>query len=73
MSLVPIFMTVVTLGAVWWYVVIHSQEDNIAAAQAVAMQVEKDKGVALPPGADTGNAVSSPLAAERSGVLHCGR
>ena len=68
MSLVPIFMTVVTLGAVWWYVVIHSQEDNIAAAQAVAMQVEKDKGVALPPGADTGNAVSSPLAAERSGV-----
>ena len=67
MSLVPIFMTVVTLGAVWWYVVIHSQEDNIAAAQAVAMQVEKDKGVALPPGADTGNAVSSPVA-ERSGV-----
>ncbi len=67
MSLVPVFMTVVTLGAVWWYVVIHSQEDNIAAAQAVAMQVEKDKGVALPPGADTGNAVSSPVA-ERSGV-----
>lgn len=67
MSLVPILMTVVTLGAVWWYVVIHSQEDNIAAAQAVAMQLETDKGVALPPGAETGNAVSSPVA-ERSGV-----
>jgi TRAP-type mannitol/chloroaromatic compound transport system permease large subunit len=67
MSLVPIFMTVVTLGAVWWYVVIHSQTDNIAAAHAVAMQAEKGNGVALPPGADAGNTAASP-AAERSGV-----
>jgi len=66
MSLVPIFMTVVALGAVWWYVVIHSQADNIAAAQVVAMQAEKGNGVALPPGSETSNA-AAPVA-ERSGV-----
>lgn len=66
MSLVPVFMTVVALGAVWWYVVIHSQADNIAAAQVVAMQTEKDSGVALPPGSETNNA-ATPVA-ERSGV-----
>ncbi len=66
MSLVPVFMTVVTLGAVWWYVVIYSQADNNAAAQVVAMQAEKDSGVALPPGSETSNA-AAPVA-ERSGV-----
>ena len=30
MSLVPMALAAVTLGAVWWYVVIHSQEDNTA-------------------------------------------
>jgi TRAP-type mannitol/chloroaromatic compound transport system permease large subunit len=30
MSLVPMALAAVTLGAVWWYVVIHSQEDNNA-------------------------------------------
>ncbi len=33
-SLIPIFMTVICLGAVWWYVVIYSQADNNAAAAA---------------------------------------
>ena len=66
MSLVPIFITVVALGAVWWYVVIHSQADNIAAAQEVAMQAEKGNGVAIPPGSETSNA-AAPVA-ERSGV-----
>ena len=28
MALVPVMMAVVTLGAAWWYVVIHSQADN---------------------------------------------
>ena len=28
MSLVPLALTAATLGAVWWFVVIHSQEDN---------------------------------------------
>ena len=33
-SLIPVFMTVICLGAVWWYVVIYSQADNNAAAAA---------------------------------------
>ncbi len=39
MSLVPVFMVVISLGAVWWYVVIYSQADNNAAAQASMSQV----------------------------------
>jgi TRAP-type mannitol/chloroaromatic compound transport system permease large subunit len=39
MSLVPVFMVLISLGAVWWYVVIYSQADNNAAAQASAAQV----------------------------------
>ncbi|MDO9404592.1 MAG: TRAP transporter large permease subunit [Polaromonas sp.] len=31
-SLVPLALAAVTLGAVWWYVVIHSQEDNNASS-----------------------------------------
>ena len=31
MALAPLFLAAVTLGAAWWYVVIHSQEDNNAA------------------------------------------
>ena len=39
MSLTPVIMAVVTLGAVWWYVVIYSQaENNAAAAEPVATQ-----------------------------------
>jgi TRAP-type mannitol/chloroaromatic compound transport system permease large subunit len=35
-ALVPVLLAVVTLGAIWWYVVIHSQEDNEVAAKPVA-------------------------------------
>jgi len=39
MSLTPLLMAVVTLGAVWWYVVIYSQaENNTAPPEPVAMQ-----------------------------------
>jgi TRAP-type mannitol/chloroaromatic compound transport system permease large subunit len=68
MSLVPVFMTVATLGAIWWYVVIHSQADNIAAAQAVEMQAAKDAGVALPPGSEATGTAAPSAVAERSGV-----
>jgi len=34
MALVPVMLAVVTLGAAWWYVVIHSQKDNNAASVA---------------------------------------
>ena len=39
MSLTPVIMAVVTLGAVWWYVVIYSQADNNAVpTEPVATQ-----------------------------------
>ena len=39
MSLTPVIIAVVTLGAVWWYVVVYSQADNNAElAQPVATQ-----------------------------------
>jgi len=39
MALTPVILAVVTLGAVWWYVVIYSQADNnAAAAEPVATQ-----------------------------------
>ena len=39
MALTPVIMAVVTLGAVWWYVVIYSQADNNAApSEPVATQ-----------------------------------
>ena len=69
MSLVPLISVLVTLAAVWWYVVIHSQAENNAAdaAQATISQpAEADNnttlkeaapqsgGVAEPPGASDG-------------------
>ena len=39
MSLTPVILAVVTLGAVWWYVVVYSQADNNAVAnEPVATQ-----------------------------------
>jgi len=39
MSLTPLLIAVVTLGAVWWYVVVYSQADNNAApSEPVATQ-----------------------------------
>ena len=40
-ALVPVIMTVVSLGAVWWYVTIYSQQGNEPAPVAAAQQVEK--------------------------------
>jgi TRAP-type mannitol/chloroaromatic compound transport system permease large subunit len=51
MSLVPLVMMAVTLGATWWYVVIHSQAENDAAAQmpvATQMAVAESPAVASP-------------------------
>ncbi|MES2911386.1 MAG: TRAP transporter large permease subunit [Pseudomonadota bacterium] len=49
-ALVPIALAVVTLGAVWWYVVIHSQEDNNASSTA---QVSLQARTGIAPGAVT--------------------
>jgi len=35
LSLVPVALAAITLGAVWWYVVIHSQEDSNASMAQV--------------------------------------
>jgi TRAP-type mannitol/chloroaromatic compound transport system permease large subunit len=42
MALVPVLLAVVTLGAAWWYVVVHSQKDNNAApvAEVVVSSVQ---------------------------------
>jgi TRAP-type mannitol/chloroaromatic compound transport system permease large subunit len=77
MSLVPLMTVVVCLGAVWWYVVIHSQADNdaadaaatvsaMAAAPAAGSNAERS-GVQEPPGASS-NGVQEPPGAQRSGV-----
>jgi TRAP-type mannitol/chloroaromatic compound transport system permease large subunit len=60
LALVPLALAVVTLGAVWWYVVIHSQEDNDASAaaqvtqQAQAPAAAATGGLAEPPAASSG-------------------
>ncbi len=64
MSLVPLIMAAVTLGAAWWYVVIYSQAENRAAeaASSVSAAVSSTapataterSGVQEPPGASAG-------------------
>ncbi|MBC7918826.1 MAG: TRAP transporter large permease subunit [Rhodoferax sp.] len=57
-ALVPVAVVAVTLGTVWWYVTIYSQQDNMAAAQAVqkiapdmpAATLPEPVGVSEPPG-----------------------
>ena len=40
-ALAPVILAFATLGAVWWYVTIHSQEDNETAPAAVAQMTQK--------------------------------
>jgi TRAP-type mannitol/chloroaromatic compound transport system permease large subunit len=69
----PVILAAVTLGAVFWYVTIHSQKDNLAATVATAQVAEKSGvasqnalgGVQEPPAASGG--VQEPPGA--SGVL----
>ena len=69
----PVILAVVTLGAVWWYVTIHSQKDNDAPPAATAQMTQKSGsaapsasgGVQEPPAASSG--VQEPPAAS-SGV-----
>jgi len=58
MSLTPVLIAAITLGAVWWYVVVYSQADNNAAPQEpVATQSANADGVS-----------ADHAKAERSGV-----
>jgi TRAP-type mannitol/chloroaromatic compound transport system permease large subunit len=64
MSLVPLIMAAVTLGAAWWYVVIYSQAENRAAEAASSVSAAASStapatatersGVQEPPGASAG-------------------
>ena len=62
MSLVPVFMVVISLGAVWWYVVIYSQADNNAAAQASVSQVKAPAPTGAAESANTTERVAAPNA-----------
>ena len=73
MALVPVFTALACLGAAYWYVVIHSQEDNNAAKAAVvakqaapAAEAPVKAGVQEPPGVQ---AVQEPPAAAAKGGL----
>ena len=44
MSLVPVALVALTLGSVWWYVVIHSQEDNHKLQMTQQAEVNTDTG-----------------------------
>ena len=55
----PVILAAATLGAVFWYVTIHSQKDNLAATVATAQIAEKS-GVATP---NTSSGVQEPPAA----------
>ena len=46
MALVPVMLAAGTLGAVWWYVVIHSQEDNNAPQVTQQAKASTDAAVA---------------------------
>jgi TRAP-type mannitol/chloroaromatic compound transport system permease large subunit len=65
MALVPVFMVLVTMGTVWWYVVIYSQADNNAAAQAAATVSQPAAEQVTERAADTNsNGVSEPPGAQ---------
>ena len=64
LSLVPVALAAALLGTVWWYVVIHSQEDNNAA------QVTQQAGT-LAAGPTTPNA-NSPVAVDALKVPDAG-
>jgi TRAP-type mannitol/chloroaromatic compound transport system permease large subunit len=74
-SFVPVLLTAVVLGSTWWYVVIHSQADNNAAAktslvveQTAAAKTTKleeasspgGSGVQEPPSASGSSGVQEP-------------
>lgn len=64
MALVPVFMVLVSMATVWWYVVIYSQADNNAAAQATATVSQAAEPVTERRAEDSGNGVSEPPGAQ---------
>ena len=71
-ALVPALLAAVTLGATWWYVVIHSQQGDepapvaVSAPAATAPAERSASGVQEPPGAASASSgVSEPPGAEK--------
>ncbi|MBS0455289.1 MAG: TRAP transporter large permease subunit [Proteobacteria bacterium] len=71
-ALTPVLLAAATLGAVWWYVVIYSQQDSnpaspvpVATAPAEAGTVAPVSSLAEPPG-DSGSLQEPPGAQEES-------
>jgi TRAP-type mannitol/chloroaromatic compound transport system permease large subunit len=71
-ALAPVILSVITLGAIWWYVTIYSQKDNEAPASAPAQVTQKAKtegaGVAQAPKAAAAAAGVQEPPATTSGV-----
>ena len=57
-ALVPLWLSVVSLGAVWWYVVIHSQPD--AEPAVVAVQKAEAPALSIPSMAPVSGGVAEP-------------
>ncbi|MDW5442353.1 TRAP transporter large permease subunit [Polaromonas sp. SM01] len=60
LSLVPLALTAALLGAAWWYVVIHSQEDNNANTAQVTQTAKT--GVETPASPGAGGVQEAPAA-----------
>ena len=63
MALVPAMFAVASLAGTWWYVVIHSQEDNVANRAALVAQTAKGTEKSAAP------ATVTPKAAEATSGL----
>ena len=63
MALVPAMFAVASLAGTWWYVVIHSQEDNVANKAALVAQTAKGTEKSAAP------ATVTPKAAEATSGL----
>ncbi|MGH6640834.1 MAG: TRAP transporter large permease, partial [Polaromonas sp.] len=68
MSLVPLALAVVSLGAVWWYVVIHSQQDSSTSGIAQVTQQAKAAAPAAAPSPATPGASDLQEPPSASGV-----
>ena len=68
MSLVPVMLAFGLLGAVWWYVVIHSQEDNNAAQVTQTAKADGSASAGLAtPGVTQGTASGPTSAPDTAG------
>jgi TRAP-type mannitol/chloroaromatic compound transport system permease large subunit len=73
-SLVPLLISVICFGAVWWYVVIYSQTDNNAAkaAKAAGPAVAAQKAVIAAPIAPPSAAVKEAVEVAKDGLQTLG-